>query len=191
MSSRRVKRKSPGISPDFQGLRLRRLKLFSLERRRWQRHLMEPFNVINGFVSITPNEFFTFRMSRNMHGHPIIHASPRVLAYTLRQSFAVRVVSWNLLATHAVMVPSVDCFKTNLDKVWQFFYPDLVQKPLKQCFLFHFYCECTLPILFCCIFLFVGARIMSPLIQCLNFSLSLVHVRKMIPHQKSIPRVVC
>lgn len=120
-------RSIPGFSRLSYIERLRRLKLFSLRRRRLRGDLIETFKIINGFVSVNTNDFFAFRRSQNLRGHPFTLAKPRVLTSIRQQTFAVRVInSWNLLPTEVVMAPSIDCFKARLDRVWHSVFPDLV-----------------------------------------------------------------
>lgn len=104
--------------------RLNSLKLFSLRRRRLRGDLIETFKILRGFISVDPSEFFSLRESRDLRGHPLMLAKPRVNTSIRQNFFAVRVVNhWNKLPSEVVLAPSINSFKSQLDKAWSSLFP--------------------------------------------------------------------
>ena len=106
--------------------RLKRLKLFSLERRRLRGDLIEVFK-----YSLDPNSspvghLFTLRRNTGLRGHSLTLAKVRSRLLVRHHFFANRVVnSWNKLPATVVLSTSVDSFKSALDAVWDDIFPDL------------------------------------------------------------------
>ncbi len=97
------------------GERLRRLNLFSLERRRLRVDLILPFNIWEGEVDLNPSDFILRPPRAGLRGHTY-----RLLPSRLRRrngAFSVRVVKyWNRLPVHVVLSPSVlSIFKKQLE----------------------------------------------------------------------------
>lgn len=85
-------RSIPGLTCMTYTERFRRLKLFSLQWKRLRGDLVETFKFINSFVSVNPNDYFTFSKSRNLREHPLTLPKPRVLSSICQQSVEVGVI---------------------------------------------------------------------------------------------------
>lgn len=119
-------RRVPGLKGLTYVERLRRLNLFSLERRRLRGDLIWTFKLIRGFAQLDPSSLFSFRRSTHLRGHPYMLEKPRVQTTIRQHSFAVRVVNpWNSLPADVVTAPSIEVFKAKLDRHWSATFPDL------------------------------------------------------------------
>ncbi len=105
--------------------RLRRLYLFSFERRRLRGDLILAYNIFHGRLDFPHAEFFEAPAGRNLRGHDfkIRHRSFRLLrrkaAYSVRLS-----APWNSLPEHIVNAPSLGTFKRSLDVAWPSLFPN-------------------------------------------------------------------
>ncbi len=80
---------------------------------------MQVFKIINGIDRVKTNTFFSFNSESSTRGHDqkIIKRHTRL---GIRQSvFSQRVVNdWNSLPTEIIHSPSLNAFKSRLDKFW-------------------------------------------------------------------------
>ncbi len=98
-------------------------------QRRWLRgDLITAFKIFTDRLDVDPNLFFFPHTRRGLRGHPYkvlqgaSHRQRRGLA------FSVRVVKyWNKLPASVVTAPSVNVFKTRLEKVWAEVFPHILQ----------------------------------------------------------------
>jgi len=96
--------------------RLKRLGIYTLERRRLRGDLIETFKILTGKERI---DFFDFELADAtswLRGHSLKLYKPRCRT-TLRQNFfSIRVINeWNKLPQSVIEAPSVNAFKNRLD----------------------------------------------------------------------------
>lgn len=119
----KIQRRATKLIPDLKYLpyeqRLRQIKLPSLEYRRRRGDMLQTFKIMNNIDRINPRLFFELSTgpSTRGHGQKLIKKHARL---SLRQSyFSQRVINdWNSLPTEVVNSPSLNAFKTRLDKFW-------------------------------------------------------------------------
>ncbi len=104
--------------------RLRKIILFSLERRRLRADLILAFKNFKREVDLNLSVFFIRPPRAGLRGHTyrLLHGPS-----LLRQrsgAFSVRVVKyWNRLPAHIVLPPSVSFFKKQLGRQWSEVFP--------------------------------------------------------------------
>ncbi len=106
--------------------RLRRLNIFSLERRRLRGDLILAFNLFHGRLDLPRAECFEAPTGRDLRGHDfkLRHRSFRLLRR--KAAFSVRLpISWNKLPMVIVNSPTLDTFKRLLDSAWFSLFPSL------------------------------------------------------------------
>ena len=100
--------------------RLKRLGIYTLERRRLRGDLIETFKILTGKERIDFKKFFELADTTSwLRGHSLKLYKPRCHT-TLRQNFfSIRVINeWNKLPQSVIEAPSVNAFKNRLDKYW-------------------------------------------------------------------------
>lgn len=99
--------------------RLKKLKLYTLSKRRLRGDLIEVFRIVKGFSALKVEDFFQFARVRDTRGHrfKLYKKGPNC---TVRQAFfSQRIVNeWNNLPECVVNADSVNMFKNKLDKEW-------------------------------------------------------------------------
>jgi hypothetical protein len=106
--------------------RLRRLNLFSLERRRLRGDLITVFKVFNGEISLDPNDFFVPAIFPSTRGHQLKLFKPYVSTRRRAMCFSQRIVrNWNSLPPSILTAPNSNIFKTMLDKCWSDIFPNI------------------------------------------------------------------
>ncbi len=106
--------------------RLRRLTIFSLQRRRLRGELILAYNILHGRLDLPQAEFFEAPADRDLRGHnfKLRHRSFRLLRR--EAAFSVRLpISWNKLPMDIVNSPTLDTFKQLLDLAWFSLFPSL------------------------------------------------------------------
>ena len=107
--------------------RLKRLNLFSLERRRLRGDLIEVFKYSRDPTSSPVAHLFTLRKESGLRGHSLTLSKVRSRLAVRYNFFANRVVnSWNKLPDVVVHSTSIECFKMALDSVWESTFPELI-----------------------------------------------------------------
>ena len=107
--------------------RLRRLNLFSLERRRLRGDLITTYNIFSGQMSIPLETFFTFPSRPNLRGHRWKVAQPAARLQRRRCCFSVRVCApWSKLPDDVINSTSLTMFKARLDAAWPVLFPNLI-----------------------------------------------------------------
>ena len=107
--------------------RLNRLGLFSLERRRKRRELIEVFKALSGSSSPELRNLFRVRSDSALRGPQLTLEKPRSNTSIRLQFFSNRVINaWNKLPSNVVEAKSVTMFKLRLDESWPTLFPDLV-----------------------------------------------------------------
>ncbi len=105
--------------------RLRRLNLFSLERRRLRGDLILAYNIFHGRLNVPQAEFIEAPAERNLRGynfkirHRCFRSLRRKAAYSVRPPG-----SWNSLPNHIVNASSLGAFKRSLNVAWPSLFPD-------------------------------------------------------------------
>ena len=100
--------------------RLKFLRISTLKCRRMRGDMIEVFKIINHYYEsrVVPN--FCVKGDNRTRGHGWKINVTRCRYDVRKFSFCNRVVGvWNSLPAHVVNSPSVDCFKANLDKLWE------------------------------------------------------------------------
>ena len=99
--------------------RLRTLGLPSLEYRRLRGDMIEVYKYLNGFYKVQrPN--FQPSLSNNLRGNALKLQKNRFRLDIRGNYFSNRVVTkWNSLPDSVVVAPSVNSFKSRLDKHWR------------------------------------------------------------------------
>ncbi len=106
--------------------RLRRLKFFSLERRRLRGNLIFAYNIFHGRLDLPQAEFFEASAERDLRGYDfkLRHRSFRLLQR--KAAFSVRLpISWNKLPMEMVNAPTLYTFKRLLHLAWFSLFPSL------------------------------------------------------------------
>ncbi len=99
--------------------RLRRLNIFSLERRRLRGNLILAYDKFHGRLDLPQAEFFDAPAERDLRGHDfkLRHRSFHLLRR--KAAFPVRLAtSWNKLPMEIVNSATLDTFKRLLDSAW-------------------------------------------------------------------------
>jgi len=113
---RRATKLIPSISHLPYKIRLKFLRLPSLDFRRRRGNMNHVFKIINGMDRLDPHNFFICQPNNNTRGH-----SKRVFNGRCRGSvFSQRTVhDWNCLPEHVISCASLNSLKSNLVKFWK------------------------------------------------------------------------
>ncbi len=106
--------------------RLRRLNIFSLERRRLRGDLILAYNIFHGRLDLPHAKFFEAPAKRDLRGHDckLRHRFFRLLRR--KAAISVRLpISWNKLPMEIVNSPTLDTIKRLLDSAWFSLFPSL------------------------------------------------------------------
>ena len=124
----RVQRAATRMVPGLKRLpyteRLKRLDLFSLQRRRLRGDLILAFNIARGKVNLPADMFLhgSLRAGLRRDGHRLQQQFSRT--QRRQKAFSARVVDpWNRLPLEVVAAPTVETFKIRLDAVWHQTFP--------------------------------------------------------------------
>ena len=100
--------------------RLQRCNLIPLERRRERADLIETFKIMNGYVNVDPEKFFTVSKDSRTRGHPM-KLQKRHCRLELRRNFySQRVINpWNKLSKKMIAATSVTQFKTRIHSMYE------------------------------------------------------------------------
>ncbi len=92
--------------------RLRRLNIFSVERRRLHGDLILAYNIFHGRLDLPQAEFFEAPSERDLRGHNFKLRNRSVRLLRRKAAFSVRLpISWNTLPMEKVNPPTLDAFK--------------------------------------------------------------------------------
>lgn len=107
--------------------RLKRLGLFSLERRRLRGDLIETYKIMQGLSGDELKSLVPPRESRELRGHKRKLTKRRARLDIRRAFFSNRVVNpWNCLPQDVVEAPNIRVFKEKLDSSWERCFPDII-----------------------------------------------------------------
>ena len=117
---RRATKLIPALKAEPYEVRLRTLGLPTLEYRRRRADMITVFKLLHGLEDIDPSLVIpNTQESDRTRGHPRKLFKPRCRLQLRANSFRHRVVcDWNSLPTYVVNSPSLNSFKTNLNKAW-------------------------------------------------------------------------
>jgi hypothetical protein len=115
-----VQRLATRMVKGFSGIeypeRLRRLKLFSLTKRRRRGDMILTYNIFNRKVDLEPSLFFKTARTENTRGHSLKLFKPRVSTRRRATCFSQRIINdWNWLPQHIIDSPNIYVFKKQID----------------------------------------------------------------------------
>ena len=100
--------------------RLRSLKLPTLAYRRHRSDMLQVFRLVTGIDDFDPSQFFSMAKTKRTRGHGFKMEKKRARTKLRQGVFSQRVVThWNNLPEDVVMSPSINTFKSRLEKVWK------------------------------------------------------------------------
>ena len=120
----RVQRRATKMIPGFRTLsyesRLQKLDLPSLVYRRYRGDAIETYKYLNGYYAVDSSAFLPLDPNHhNTRGHTQKLLKRRCRTQRRLNSFGFRVVNmWNNLPDYVVSAPTVNSFKSRLDKHW-------------------------------------------------------------------------
>ena len=116
-----VQRRATKLIPGFRGLtyeeRLKRLDLFSLNKRRIRGDLIETFKILKNIDKINKDNFLELSTQLTTRNNGLKLKGQRFNTDLRKNFFNVRVIeSWNKLPASVVQANTTDTFKARLDK---------------------------------------------------------------------------
>jgi hypothetical protein len=114
---RRATKHIPALRNSTYEERLKRLDMFSLNKRRIRGDLIEVFKILNQFDKINPEKLFEMNNVSVTRGNGMKLKGQRYNTIARKSYFSVRVIDhWNKLPTSVVCSNTIDSFKSRLDK---------------------------------------------------------------------------
>ena len=107
---------------------LRRLSLFSLQRRRLRGDLISVYRIMRGFdnLPVADSSNLVLDPGDRLRGHLFTIKKTAAATSPRASSFTVRIVNdWNRLLQEVVLADSVASFKLRLDAAWRALFPDM------------------------------------------------------------------
>ena len=101
--------------------RLKKLGIYSLERRRLRGDLIETFKILTGRERVNYSKFFELAyVTSGLRGHSLKLFKPRCHTTVRQNFFSLPIVNeWNKLPQDIVKAPSINTFKNRLDRYWK------------------------------------------------------------------------
>ena len=120
----KIQRRATRLIPSLKGMsyeeRLRALKLPSLEHRRRRGDMIQVFKILKGIDRLDPDQFFTMSAESTTRGHGLKMMKTFSRLGVRQNVFSQRVVNdWNSFPAEVVESPTLNTFKSRLDKFWQ------------------------------------------------------------------------
>jgi len=121
----RIQRRATKLVKGFSKLtyedRLKKLGIYSLEKRRLHGDLIEAYKILTGKERVDKDKFFTPPLNAHaLCGHTWKLFKPRCKSTIRRSFFSNRVINvWNSLPQHVVDATTVNMFKNRLDNTWK------------------------------------------------------------------------
>lgn len=107
--------------------RLKRLGLYSLERRRLRGDLIEVYKILSGSDDAPLRKLITKREGRELRGHSQTLKKTRCNHLIRSNFFSQRVINpWNKLPEEVVTAQSLSVFKAKLDGCWEIYFPEIL-----------------------------------------------------------------
>ena len=117
---RRATKMIPAIKDLSYEERLRKLKLPTLVYRRKRGEMIQTYKYLHNIYDSNTEELLKLIHHDRTRGHSLKLFKERVNTSTRAQFFSSRVVDlWNSLPKEVVTAPSVNAFKSRLDKHWE------------------------------------------------------------------------
>ena len=118
---RRATRMVKGLKKLPYETRLKKLGIYSLERRRLRGDLIETFKILTGKEHVNCSKFFELAdVTSGLRGHSLKLFKPRCRTTVRQNFFSLRIVNeWNKLPQDVVDASSINTFKNRLDRHWQ------------------------------------------------------------------------
>ena len=99
---------------------MRTLGLPSLEYRRERSDMIQVYKIMHGIDKVDKDKFFTVNRYSATRGHSLKLFKKRSRLLVRANSFSNRVVdSWNSLTEDIVNAPSLNAFKSRLNRFWR------------------------------------------------------------------------
>jgi hypothetical protein len=119
----KIQRRATKLVPNLKHLpyedRIRVLSLPSLEYRRRRGDMLQVFKIMNGIDRINPGIFFSENSESSTRGHDQKFVKKHARLGVRQSVFSQRVVNdWNSLPVNVIHSPSLNAFKSSLDKFW-------------------------------------------------------------------------
>ena len=115
---RRATKLVPSLKEASYEDRLKTLKLTTLAFRRKRTDILQVYRIINKLDNIDFDTFFTYSTA-STRGHSLKLEKPRANTNIRANSFSNRVINdWNSLSEETVHAPSLNAFKSALEKEW-------------------------------------------------------------------------
>ena len=120
----KFQRRATRLIPSLKGLsyeeRLRALKLPSLEHRRRRGDMIQVFKILKGIHRLDPDQLFTMSAESTTRGHGLKMMKTFSRLGVRQHVFSQRVVNdWNSFPAEVVESPTLNTFKSRLDKLGQ------------------------------------------------------------------------
>ena len=124
MEVEKIQRRATKLIPELKHLsyddRLRTLNLPSLEHRRRRGDMLQTFKILNGIDRVDPKLFFEISAGSSTRGHHQKLVKKHARFGTRQSVFSQRVINdWNSLPADVIESPSLNAFKSRLDKFWR------------------------------------------------------------------------
>ena len=82
--------------------------------------MLQAFKILKGIDRVDPGQFFVSADQLNTRGHSLKLVKQRARSSLRQNTFSQRVVNdWNALPAHVVDSPTLNTFKSRLDKNWK------------------------------------------------------------------------
>ena len=119
----RVQRRATKLVAEIRELpyaeRLEALKLPSLQYRRRRGDVLLMYQVANGLLGLSWDDFFEQPTTRTTRGHPLKVAKPHAQTRARRNHWSIRTINdWNTLPASIITARTLNEFKNGLDKYW-------------------------------------------------------------------------
>jgi len=100
---------------------LKKLGIYSLERRRLCGDLLETFKILTGREHVNYSKFYEpADVTSGLRGHSLKLFKPSCRTTVRQNFFSLKIVNeWNKLPQDVVELSSVNMFKNRLDRHWQ------------------------------------------------------------------------
>ena len=120
----KVQRRATKLLPGLQDMsyrdRLLSLGLPTLEYRRLRADLIQTYKLISGLESVPYSKFFDLDTSGTTRGHPLKIRLQRTNTASYGSVYRHRIVQhWNKLPRDVVEAPTLNCFKSRLNKCYK------------------------------------------------------------------------
>jgi hypothetical protein len=114
---RRATKLVPGLRTSTYHERLKKMNLFSMEKRRKRGDMIQVFKIVNRIDKMNIDQLFEFDVNSVTRGHAYKLKKKRFNLDVAKYAFVNRVIDpWNALPEIIVNAKTLECFKRRLDK---------------------------------------------------------------------------